>query len=582
MSGVAQTERPPPMGAPEESSHVGFRSEAWLGRLVEGRYRVAELLGEGGMGAVFLAEHVKLSKKVALKVILPQFAGDGELAERFAREAMASAKLDHPHVASALDYGALPEGGAYLVMPYVRGRSLRRAMDAGDATWQFACDIGAQIADALAAAHAHRIVHRDLKPENVILEPRDDGSEMVKVLDFGVARVASEEGATASTGKALTRVGTIIGTPGYMAPEQALGENVDTRADLYALGVVLWELVAKQPLFPDDDLTAIVTRQLTTDIPRLASLVPDVPVELDELVARLLARARDDRPQRAGEVRDVLRRLALGAALEHKVLSGEIAVPIRSSDTSGQHPVVDTTGSIATAQPSVVLPAGLGKAAETLQGTMNVGPVRNVPTSLVVAGCATPLVLAMLMFVGVLAFGGGEETPAGATVATTTPEAQEAPPTPPARETGRRGAPERELPRAPDPPDDQAAAAPVSDTSGVPIPIEIARDVSTLLDSGSGEEREDAARRIRDAARTDAPPFVAAVVALELGERCPDRRTAVRDLGRIGDARALPALERLHRDRRGCGFLNTQDCHRCLRRDLRDARRALSGTAAEE
>ncbi|UJR82484.1 serine/threonine-protein kinase [Sandaracinus amylolyticus] len=589
MSGVAQTERPPPMGAPEESSHVGFRSETWTGRLVEGRYRVVELLGEGGMGAVFLAEHVKLSKKVALKVILPQFAGDGELAERFAREAMASAKLDHPHVASALDYGALPEGGAYLVMPYVRGRSLRHAMDAGDATWQFACEIGAQIADALGAAHAHRIVHRDLKPENVILEPRDDGSEMVKVLDFGVARVASEEGASASTGKALTRVGTIIGTPGYMAPEQALGENVDTRADLYALGVVLWELVAKQSLFPDDDLTAIVTRQLTTEIPRLASVVPDVPVELDELVARLLARARDDRPQRAGEVRDVLRRLALGAALEHKVLSGEIAVPIRSSDASGQHAVVDTSagdagrgGSIATPQPSVVLPPGIGKAAETLQGTMNVGPLRNVPTSLVVAGCATPLVIAMLVFVGVLAFGGGEETPAPAVTTTAVPEAHEAAPAPPARETGRRGAPERDLPRAPDPPEDDAPAAPVADTSGVPIPIEIARDVSTLLDSASGDERDDAARRIRDAARTDAPPFVAAVVALELGERCPDRRNAVREIERIGDARALPALERLHRDRRGCGFLNTQDCHRCLRRDLRDARRALSGSADAE
>jgi serine/threonine protein kinase len=150
-----------------------FDDKLWLGRVIDERYRIERMLGEGGMGAVFLAEHLKLQKKVALKIILPQFAGDGEIAERFAREAMASAKLDHPHVASALDYGTLPEGGAYLVMQYVRGRSLRAAAVEHAGDWRFACGIGAQIADALAAAHAAGIVHRDLKPDNVFLEPRE-------------------------------------------------------------------------------------------------------------------------------------------------------------------------------------------------------------------------------------------------------------------------------------------------------------------------------------------------------------------------------------------------------------------------
>ncbi|MDQ3037822.1 MAG: serine/threonine protein kinase, partial [Myxococcota bacterium] len=350
VSGVAQTERPP---APSGSSAAsGFQTEGWIGRLVDGRYQIESLLGEGGMGAVFLAQHVKLAKKVALKVILPQFAGDGELAERFAREAMASAKLDHPHVASALDYGSFPEGGAYLVMPYVRGRSLRDAIESqivspsGGAGWRFACEIGAQIADALSAAHAQKIVHRDLKPENVILEPREDGSELVKVLDFGVARVVSDDadGGHGAAGKALTRIGTIIGTPGYMAPEQALGESVDTRADLYALGVLLWEIIAREQLFPEDDLTAILTKQLTSEAPRLVTIVPDLPPELDEIVARLLARARDDRPQRAGEVRDLLSRLALGATLERKMLSGEISVPFRVETPAPHARTADSTG----------------------------------------------------------------------------------------------------------------------------------------------------------------------------------------------------------------------------------------------
>ena len=586
VSGVAKTEPPPPPPA----EPAAFRSEAWLGRTIDDRYRIESLLGEGGMGAVFLAEHTKLQKKVGLKVILPQFAGDGELAERFAREAMASAKLEHPHVASALDYGALPEGGAYLVMQYVRGRSLRVAMDAG-ADWRFACEIGYQIADALTAAHAHRIVHRDLKPENVILEPRDDGTETVKVLDFGVARVAGE-GPEGTPSKALTRIGSIIGTPGYMAPEQALGESVDTRADLYALGVVLWEIVAQRPLFPQDDLTAIVTAQLTSTPPRLSTLVPTVPAELDEIVARLLATKRDDRPEKAGEVRDTLRRLALGVTLEQKMLSGEIAVP---SDITGSvriSAVQPPTGGQATgarpavAAPSLVLPPmpeALRRGAdalrgldlgpltrslpEPLRGTMDVGPLRAVPRALVAIGCAAPLALGTLLFLlAIVVGGGGEATPE---VAVAPVPAAVAPSQPRARAA-----------RRPDPPV-PVVTAPSVPTEGPAIPDAIAADVEALLNASERADRDAAAERIQASAVPGTPPFVEAVVILQLTDRCPVRRDAVVRLGELMDPRALPALERLDRGRRGCGFMGTQDCHRCLRRELRSALAALRGASAE-
>jgi serine/threonine-protein kinase len=631
VSGFAQTGPLPP-----DSDGSGFSAATWSGRIIDGRYRVLELLGQGGMGAVFLAEHIKLGKKVALKVILPQFAGDGELAERFAREAMASAKLDHPHVASAIDYGTLPEGGAYLVMQYVRGRSLRQALESEDGGWRFACEIGAQIADALAAAHAEGIVHRDLKPENVILEPREGGTELVKVLDFGVARVVSHDPQGGSTGKALTRIGTVLGTPGYMAPEQALGEVVDARADLYALGVVLWEVTAKRTLFPEQELTAIVTAQLTATPPRLGSIVPDVPAELDDLVSRLLARNREARPSRAAEVRDVLKRLALSAQIERDALTGKWAVSGQSTpsppaisttantaptiqaavvaDLRATRPTGDSTAPVGapddpragadretrpTGDPSArapllttafasalprlrawlsqppALPPTLGEVATRFGVKVELGPLRTVPTLWALVGCAV-LVFAAPVLLGVaivLLRGGDSAMPATVASPVTPPPTIEAGPrqedtSPPAAPVGEP-APPATVAEPPQPREARALA----------IPPEIARDVSTLLENERREAREAAARRLRRATPADAPPFVAAVVDLELAERCPERRRAVRQIAAIGDPRALPALERLDRNRRGCGFLGMGDCHGCLRRDLRIALRRLRAAA---
>ncbi|HFE47627.1 MAG TPA: serine/threonine protein kinase, partial [Nannocystis exedens] len=285
--------------------------ESWFGRTIDGRYKIIELLGEGGMGAVFVAEHLALRKNVALKIIRPEFAGVPEIAARFTREAMATAKLDHPHVASALDYGKLPDGAAYLVIQLVRGQPLRGLLEKQSLPWPQACDVVSQIADALAGAHAEGIVHRDLKPDNVLLELRDDGRYLAKVLDFGIARIAADPGSKATPGDGLTRMGMVMGTPGYMSPEQALGEPVDHRTDLYALGVVLWESIAGRPLFTGESLTEVITKQLAEAPTPLTSITGQVvPKLVDELIRQLLARTPSARPESAAQVRETLRKLA--------------------------------------------------------------------------------------------------------------------------------------------------------------------------------------------------------------------------------------------------------------------------------
>lgn len=340
--------------------------DGWVGRIIDGRYRVMEKLAEGGMGSVFVAEHLTLGKLVALKIIHPTLAGDGDFAERFAREAMVSAKLDHPHIASAMDYGRLPEGGAYLVLQLVRGPSVQDVLERkGAIGWPRVCAIGAQVADALAAAHSEGIVHRDLKPENVLLERRDDGAEHVKVLDFGIARVdSSPDGPTTgmrkSTGRpiatrALTRRGMVVGTPGYMSPEQALGEDTDHRTDLYALGVLLYESLTGRALFPQESLSEIVSEQLSGNlVPRLADYALGAPDELQQLIDRMLARQPQDRPNSAAEVRDILRDLTLAAAL-----SGDARA--RLTPASGSYVVREDTAPVPRVPQAAGQPPAAGK-----------------------------------------------------------------------------------------------------------------------------------------------------------------------------------------------------------------------------
>ncbi|MEY2936901.1 MAG: hypothetical protein RL033_7650 [Pseudomonadota bacterium] len=276
---------------------------ALIGQTLGGRYLVTSLIGTGGMGAVYRAEHVQLQKPVALKVLNAEMAQHREAALRFEREAMVSARIMHPHVVSANDSGRLPDGSLYLVLEFVQGRSLRQLLEEeGRLPIPRAVAIAGQIAEALAAAHAAEIVHRDLKPGNVMLLARESNAEFVKVLDFGLARVVGQP----SGGEALTRTGAVFGTPEYMAPEQARGEVVDHRADLYALGVILYELLAGQPPFQAPELVAVLIKHLQEAPPPLP---PDIPQPLARYVMSLLEKLPAQRPSDALSVVKSLRRL---------------------------------------------------------------------------------------------------------------------------------------------------------------------------------------------------------------------------------------------------------------------------------
>ena len=292
------------------------------GEVIAERYRIAELIGRGGMGAVYRADHVHIRKSFALKVLHRELTHHAESVKRFEREAIAAARIDHPNVATAIDFGRLPSGAFYLVLDYVQGRSLRQLLEQERVLPEVrALRIARQIASALAAAHTSGVVHRDLKPDNVMLVEATNEPDYVKVLDFGIAKLRTEDIADEP---AITRFGTVFGTPEYMSPEQALGQSVDARSDLYTLGIMLYEMLVGKTPFADEQLVTVLTRQLTEPpSPLPATVTP----ELRQLVERLLEKRPETRPSSAGlvlsELDDLLARHALDSVSNQRPTSRE-------------------------------------------------------------------------------------------------------------------------------------------------------------------------------------------------------------------------------------------------------------------
>jgi serine/threonine-protein kinase len=504
-----------PHGATQLPSEAAPTS--WIGRVLDDRYRVDRLLGEGGMGAVFVAEHLALHKEVALKVVRAELAGNGEVATRFAREAMATAQFEHPHVASAIDYGTLPEGGAYFVMQLVRGKSLR-ALLARDRKlpWRRVCNLLAQVADALSAAKASGIVHRDLKPDNILVESREDGSELAKVLDFGIARVAPREGHApegAQASRELTRVGTVMGTPGYMAPEQAVGDRVDHRADLYALGVMLWECIAGRELWVGEDLTTVVARQMTETVPSLAAHAdPTVPEALDTLIQKLTSRLPNERPDSAGDVRDNLRAFAAGPDR------------LQPNQSSAFEIVIDQARDRLTRASA---------AFKTLP------PERKA--RVVGLGTVVFAVVVVLSFV----------LPPRVQRAETQGDTQ--------NQSIWDGVVEAVKP----PPE---------------VPPELEGNLKALMHGKNSRERRRAGQALLSYGAQDkiAEP-IKTLAQLETATTCKTRREAIDRAMASPDPRFLPPIRRRHEEpRRGCGFLSFEDCYGCVRADLKDAYEKLN------
>src|SRR6478735_1338274 len=289
------------------SSHPkGGEVDPRIGTLLAERYRIDALVGEGGMGKVYSAEHVLMRKRLAVKVLRRELTSVPEVVARFEREAMAAGNIEHPNVAGATDFGKLADGAVFLVLEFVSGRSLRDEIARGPFAVDRALHIARQISSALSAAHAQGIVHRDLKPENVMLVEKGGDPDFVKVLDFGIAKVPLGDSVPPGpkSGNPITKAGMVFGTPEYMSPEQALGQTVDGRADLYALGVILFEMLSGVRPFSSQSSVGILGQQLSKPTPTFAERAPDllVPPAVEQIARKLLARDASERYQSAAEL----------------------------------------------------------------------------------------------------------------------------------------------------------------------------------------------------------------------------------------------------------------------------------------
>jgi serine/threonine protein kinase len=272
-------------------------SDALIGRVIADRYLILAKLGEGGMGRVYVAEHVKMNRQCAIKVMNPSLMNDPESARRFAREASNAARILHPNVAAVFDYGEA-DRIVYLVMEYVDGDSLSTILERDRVLDpRRAIDIARQVADGLSSAHELGLIHRDLKPDNIIVASRRNGRETAKVVDFGIAKAVSD-----APQDSLTRSGLVIGTPEYMSPEQLLGDPVDARTDIYALGCILFQMLTGVRPFEAESRELMLRRRLHEPPPHVRDLRPELPRRLDTLIAYMLARAPGDRMASAAEV----------------------------------------------------------------------------------------------------------------------------------------------------------------------------------------------------------------------------------------------------------------------------------------
>ncbi|HWM88723.1 MAG TPA: serine/threonine-protein kinase, partial [Kofleriaceae bacterium] len=253
--------------------------EPQIGDVLDSRYRIVGLLGQGGMGSVYRAEHVAIRRHVAIKVLHPDFAGDPDHSKRFQREAFVTGRADHPNCVTVSDFGPLAGGGFYLVMELVDGVVLGDLLaQEGRLPARRALHIARHLLRGLAHAHAAGVVHRDIKPSNVILVQQGDDLDFAKLLDFGVAKLVEGAPVADAQDQQITRIGTTVGTPTYVAPEQAVGGAVDPRSDLYSLSVVLFEMIAGQPPFRAEDVVKLLGMHLSAPVPAMSELVPGLTV----------------------------------------------------------------------------------------------------------------------------------------------------------------------------------------------------------------------------------------------------------------------------------------------------------------
>jgi len=291
-----------------------------------GNYNVTARLGEGGMGVVYLVEHPVIGRKAALKAIHPHFGRNPEVISRFITEAKSINQIGHEHIVDVTDFGTTPSGDFYFIMDYLQGESLASVLqDAAPFPPERALRIALQIADALQASHEHGVIHRDVKPDNIILVAHGEDRDFVKVLDFGLAKLVGSEAVTTRN----TRRGSVLGTPYYMAPEQCEGKNeIDHRADIYSLGVILFEMLTGKLPFGGTGYGEVLLKHMTVPAPAARSLVPSLSPALDAILFRALAKSPSDRFQSMAELS--------AALLDPEGFAASLPEPRAHSDLSGR------------------------------------------------------------------------------------------------------------------------------------------------------------------------------------------------------------------------------------------------------
>jgi eukaryotic-like serine/threonine-protein kinase len=353
-----------------------------VGQVIADRYHVVKKLGEGGMGQVYLAEHVKMGRRSAIKVMNPSMVHDPDAVARFNREASNASRITHPNVCAIYDFGETPDGLIYLAMEFIEGEPLTDLLErqggGGALPLARAADIFRQTADALQAAHDLGIVHRDLKPDNIMLTRRKGGGDTVKVVDFGIAKAVGGD----ESGQKVTKTGLVIGTPEFMSPEQLSGDTLDGRSDLYSVALVLYRMLTGKLPFEATTVQETMIKRLTDDPIKLADARPDLrfPAGLQPVLDTALARTPAERYQSvakfAADIGAVTGRAATGSVPQTRgdteaktqLLDASAATPTTRISAQQRAPLAPKKRSLIPAAVLVVVVVGAGGAWMALKG----------------------------------------------------------------------------------------------------------------------------------------------------------------------------------------------------------------------
>ena len=393
--------------------------DPWIGQVVNGKFRVEALVGQGGMGRVYRAKHLTLDRPVVLKMLHKDFSTDPQVVQRFQREARAASRLNHPNSIAVLDFGEAEDGTLFMAMEFLAGRDLARVIGdefpLGDAR---IVRIGGQMLSALAEAHVQGIVHRDLKPENVMIEPRRGEPDFVKVLDFGIAKITSP----GANEPKLTQAGLVCGTPEYMSPEQARGAELDSRTDLYSTGVILYQMATGELPFQSDTPVGFLTKHLTEQPVPARERWADVSEALEAVISRAMEKDPARRFQTADEMRDAL------LAVDPAAATAPQAAPSRAVPVAATPPATPRAG-----QPTAARAAAAAAAARTADAA----PPRRSRTlfwvfaAVVVVGAIGGGAVTFLARQNAAGRRGAPDLVSPAQAAAGSPPAQTAPPPPP-------------------------------------------------------------------------------------------------------------------------------------------------------